>query len=812
MRAKYLLLSLICTVAFWFYLSPSVHADLKIVDDGDFFSESEIIELETSHQNTKFNYYIQTISSLNGEPIDQLSEELLNEVSSEGYHAVLLLSQADREIYMNVNRGTTIDRLVRQISDTDPFGLLIEQTFIPYAVEGDFSQGVHSLLSEIESLELRSENQVEQNTNQPPVENSVNPSTPATTPTMSSTSVFIIIMVLLVVVFVIFLIGWFIQQRKMKQQIVDLAEQQKNLLSGILEPYNITTNRLKISQGYTKEQFELLNKELFIILNRVKDREGSIQEIKVPLLDYTAFNNAVDPFKKATREDEKSLEQLTSQLKTMTDTELKATHEISSLNQLLIHITNQIQLIKNDHKIKLEVVSKILDEVKGKLNEAKDLDTQFDFLSAYEKLKNVRSQTEKLEADLKTLIEFISEEKSIQEKISETESTLKDIVKKERLLLVDDNPFPLIDEARANLSPFSESISSGNVTKAKEALSFIIARLNQASEKAHTLISFRDFTFREHKKLKEEIRAYVHLNQRFEQELKKLKEQYVSKHWQHLPLQFERLQQLVERILSQLPVVEKLNQIDVQQYKQANKDMQDLLQSFDTIKKLHDECFQLLTVLQNQKQELIDKISENKHIIQTSYHDVIQHKLPYGTSDLERLKQKTLSLQKALAMSPIDLIEIESEYDLAKEQALEHHQAVKNLLSEKRAIERKWQDVKASYQTAMSRYQLSLSSSSFRNRFAMCESNIAQYVDQGRYSEANNEISIAQRIILEMKQEHERILAHQRMMAAQAAARAAARRSNSFGGGSGSSGGGSGWGSSGGGSNWKGNSGGGRKW
>lgn len=137
----------------WVVLLPQVaFAKIAVVDDGGFFNEGEVQFLEEEFAHSQFHYYIQMVQSLSGQDIGQKAEHLLDSVREQGYDAVILLAAEEREIYVDAMRGSMIDRTIRQHYGSDPYPMLLNETFIPKVVNGDFSDGIYALISEMDSL------------------------------------------------------------------------------------------------------------------------------------------------------------------------------------------------------------------------------------------------------------------------------------------------------------------------------------------------------------------------------------------------------------------------------------------------------------------------------------------------------------------------------------------------------------------------------------------------------------------------------------------------------------------------------------
>ncbi|GAE30430.1 TPM domain-containing protein [Halalkalibacter hemicellulosilyticus] len=126
-----------------------VEAAVSIIDEGEFFSESEIESLKEQFEDSENDYYIETLMSLGGQSISQFAADTLQEVRSEGYSAVVVISNEEGEIHMEVAEETNVDLVIGSSSIES----ILDETFIPEAINGHFADGIHALLTHIESLE-----------------------------------------------------------------------------------------------------------------------------------------------------------------------------------------------------------------------------------------------------------------------------------------------------------------------------------------------------------------------------------------------------------------------------------------------------------------------------------------------------------------------------------------------------------------------------------------------------------------------------------------------------------------------------------
>lgn len=796
-------------------LLPQVaFAKVAIVDDGEFFTESEVRHLEGEFFDSQFNYYIQTLQSLNGKDIDQEAERLLDNIREQGFDAVILLSAKEREIYIDAMRGSKIDEVIRQHYGSNSYPTILEETFIPEAVNGNFAGGIDALISEVDGLILEKEP-----TPSPQVDKTEpHVSNPNISKQTNSPNSLVGVILILLIALVVGILFYLLKRIKVKRSLEELIERQKAMLARVLEPFNQASDRLKMSAGKTETMFKQLSDELLALLNRVKERESAIERLSVPYSGFAKFSASLRPFDEQSEHDEQQLGVLVTQLEQYLKTELETTRELEQLQKMLNQVEEKITELKANTSSSFQQFFEQVGAVSLQLKEAVALDESLDFLSANEKLPTLRQAITKQESDLQILMEIVAEKGELPVRIDGTEREVKAFVEQEHLKLADEDPFAVMTEARTALIPLDQATRDGHVAEAKRLFDFIETKMKEAKARVETLVAYRDDTTSHHEMLTMNIRRYEKLEAAFSDEMTRLEQVYSDVHWNHLPKQFATLTELVANINKELPTVEEWLAEDVQQYKKAQKTMNGLLRDFATIEQLYEQCFQAFEQLENKKVALGAMIQNMRQRLDTLINDVRAHRLPLNQEELQYFQANVQSWNQLISMVPLNLERLDKEVTEGKAQLEQVSQEIALLIERKRQAERQWQDVQADFHTASRRYGGKVRMSSYRSRFRACEAQVNQLIQNGLYDDVRSEVQIARRLIDEMKKEHDQRVAEERMRAMAAAAALAASRRHSGGGGSsggwgggGHSGGGSSWGS-GGGSSFGGHSGGGSKW
>ncbi|MET3506802.1 septation ring formation regulator EzrA [Halalkalibacter oceani] len=804
-------------------LPTSVSAAVTVDDQGEFFSAEEVEKLETEYNETEFDYYVRTIPSLSGESIGEASETLFEDVKGDGFDAAILIAVEESEIHMNVGPGTAIDQAIAQLSNSDPFGRLLDETFVQAAGDGRFGDGIADLVLKVEEL-----GSVVPDAEDSSAEDlAAVPSAPVAPENPNSTSPLLLLAFLILAVLaarIVYLLG---QVKKVAKRLEALVQRQKGLLSNVLEPYQQSLERSEISKGLTKQQFQELHEQLSILLTNAKEQEQTLTAMKESVKkrkyaiafkqigSFAIFSGKqgkttslgkleqeASRFEKGSKEQETMLAGLKDELEQLTAKELETSREIKALQEAATQAETKLEQLQQETELAFPAMKQHIDQALLLLNQAVQLDDAFDFAAASELLPNLKPKWQEIASDLATLEALLTSKETMTADIDQTEEEIRHYTARENLKLADEDPYALLDEARERFVTFSESVAEGRVSHAKAEQARISDLAGEAKRRVETLVTYRDQTAIDHRKITDGILPFQNLERAFERELEQLRSSYAEHHWHYLQERFSRMQELISLIEEKLPLIAKLIDPDEQQYKQGRAEMNHLLEMFQLIEQLHADCFTAYEGLEEQRIRLTDSIASLKKRLSGMEEMATRHRLPVQRYSFEQLRQGIEHLQVDVEQKPLDVTLVAGQFAEEQQRMEQLDELLQTLLRDKQRAEREWQELKSAYQQADRRLGIGFGTGAYQNRFRACEGLIIQYINDGQYAEALSEVAIGRRIVEEMREEERRIARERQRRAAQQAARAAAQRNrhNSGGGGGfggfggGSRGGGSGFG------------------
>lgn len=749
--------ALFVIMTLWF---PSkANAEAVVEDNVSFFSSTEAEQIEAEADDTYFDYYIQTVPTVGEQNIAEAADELLNEVGQQGFDVSVLIVEDVSEIFVNIRPNSEVDDVLGGTSIES----VIDQTFM----NSPDGEGITALIEWFETER-------------------------------TSESFYGMIISIVMIGFAGFIVvGFFIKKRNEKKErqasINTLVDRQKRVLADTLEPYHQANERSELSRGKTQELFKELHQELFQFLTEAKDHEQALNKWigENQKQKKTAFTAAIKGLMQVTEAQETELEEKRTRLKTMIDQEMEISSQIKSMRGQMDQIQQKAKQAKQISSYELTKAMDEIAEAEKKFEEIVAADEAFDFITAANLYTQGESLIETAEAHIELISALLEKQDEVLDQVAQQEEDIKIIVKRENLLLVDEDPYALLQGVRDNYSTFKKSLEYGDAAKANQQYETMQKSIAEAKTKVEYLVQLRDATKKSYLEVEKELRRFQSLDEMFAVEVEKLRETYHSSHWTHIEQSFQQLIKQLSELKTKMPVIASLNDDQTQHYKQANQELTEAQTMLGSARSLYNDCFHTFDQLEAQKNQLEEKAQSLQQEWSATETRVKQLVLPLSNGLLDQSERSIRLLEQGLKEKPLNLSSSEQDLAEASHQLSLMRDEATRMEEEKRQVEREWQDVAASYQRISRKLSLSFSGSSFRRRFETAQQQIVRLISQGSYASAKSEVDIARRIVDEMREEERRIARNAQTAATISTMRHSSRNSSGGSWGSGGSRGGS---------------------
>ncbi|MBM7094436.1 TPM domain-containing protein [Bacillus sp. H-16] len=717
----------ICTILLGsalFAVPSNTFADVTIEDTGQFFTDSETTSLEEEHSDAAFNYYIYTVPSLEGESIEDLSYEVENQASP-GYDAILVLAMDESEVYINPVSAGFEEAVLSLFSSYEG---LLDETFMPSAVDGDVAGGIDELIRYTEAS--RSE--------------------PAEAESSGAATFFFIVLTGAAGAGGFFLL---FRHRKAKRRKSEVLKKQKQVISGAYPVLNKADDKRELTRGKTKEVFDHLFVQVQTFISENEKREKEIVKIKPPFFNQLSFHSNMTALDRDAAGEDERLAKLKEEIERLIEKELRVGTEFNELYGRFEASEKRLGELKEQSEFPMASLDADKYQVKELLIELKASDYSFDYLNTKDALSSIKPEVESFTDKVIVQEKLLNEISHLEEAINAAKADVKMVIDRERLKIVEFNPLGLLQEAEKTNSELREHIADGGVAAAVRANDRIKLLIKEAKEGIQNRIRIRERIVKQLPVFENTMQSYRAQESNFSAEIEKLRSSFAEQHWIELHSTFTDLSARAGQGLQTVEKINKLMANDVQRYKEADVMTESLKKEMDFMEKLYNECFFTFDRLMEEKGEAEQTIEDMKSQVDSLFSIIEDERLPDDTSELSVIKDHLETLSKEINTLPLDLTAMQEEIRSQRKGLRKVSGAVDKRVEEKRRAEREWREVEGSFITADKRYGFSMFSNPYRKRFKACEDNVNEAMGKGRYEDVVAEARVVRQIVRELTSE-----------------------------------------------------------
>lgn len=682
-RSQFKLLLLLTTMLCVLNVAPaSLYAEAAdsqthVYDHGLLLSEQERIFLEEEIANAAFSLYFYTVDSLQGTPIADFSSDVYEQLSLKGGDALLLVAENEREVYLEIAIGSSLDKAIIEApaygGDTQ-YSQLLDEAFIPYAIDGDYAQAALSVLSHLEKLRTEMERRLQTpailgqespRTNTPAPDNSPNGTennTENVAKMLSQVFLYIVLLLPVLIVISLFLTGR--QCRKAKQHAIVSNQANLELLHAIAQQLQ---PMLQFSQGKSKEQLSALQNTFYELLQESSDLAQKISAIEIPMF--------------TTRKKLQSIRLLSDTNERHAKTSAAIQAEITAYKKM--EATANETLHRSIEKLQTlqPVLQKYIAETEYPLAKLVDRSTYiekqleqcekfmaFDPKSASELLAEITEQLGTLEADLEAFAKQQFFFKNLAGQLAHTKNELQRTIEQEQLILTEISPLAFLNHIDQQTKDSAAYLRIGDTQAAGAIMQTIEASIADAYSQIKQTIRARNGNAQMIASSTKRLQAFdgTYITT-LEKQLHIIQTYYHERHWTDLPAKIGVLADQHRQMHELLKTAIQLTAVNVQKYYEAEAILQKIITFLDTIEPLANDILHLKNHLDNQFAGYENALSQIRNFALATRNQanfVITAKISAAN---EQLSQAILYAEKTLLVMPRDLTTI--------------HQAVQNAQS-----------------------------------------------------------------------------------------------------------------------------------
>ncbi len=753
MKKRHILGGLLFLFALYISNPMNSMAALVIEEDEElFFSTEEIEYLEETYTDSHFDYLIKSVSQMENEAIESEAEMIFLEANVD---ALLLIHQ--NEVQFQTAADSAIEDAILQGQGSNAYEEILNDTFINGAEQDDFVLAVESLINEIEerfvNLEMPNESgeMIEEETIES--EAITIPSTANNGPNITWFSTILFLAISLAVLTGVRIV---LKKQSDKKRIAELSalqERQKKLLSGVLQPYNNVSERLKLSKGQTVVALKQLEKQLFYILTNAKERDNHIEDLLGQSLKTDDYALQVENIEVETENDERLFTELTEETDTVMNSEKKASEQINQLKENIGTFETKFQSSIASQTNSFSFISSTLEEVNIGLNKAEELEKHLDYVGASQLLETLTERFNEMDRDFSLLQDLKDSLSSIKQNMNKQKELLMNQIADESLHTIVhqvEQAFIKIEQAFSNLS---NDVMEGKAKAAEDEKRFIDKQLEEVSELVESLIFKRDHSWLNLEKMEQELLYFKEKESDFDRELNRLQKQYNQVHWHDLQSLFYELNNRIQSIKTVMGEVKR--SLDEQHYEEAYEETERLKFEIQEIDQMYVQCFARFEELESERKQLLDQMNHLEREISKLLHTVNLEAIPMDTLDISRLLNQTQFEKNDLQQGIVHLGEFQEKVRQLEQQYEKWLDELTFWKKKKAELDRQWSVAKRSYEKAERRYEKDMPIHSYRREFSYCEREIQRLLAAGQYNQASNQLQLLEQIPRDMKKDYE---------------------------------------------------------
>lgn len=757
-------------ILLFFSFSTIVLADTPerqgvVSDYTSLFSDEEMDNLINLLSDEEYDFHILAIDNLDGENINSFSDDVFEDWDLSERDVLIVISEGDRKISLRTGSDTSLDKAILSSGGYKAF---IDTHFIPFAKKGDFTGGVLNLTNKISSLDATSvESSPVTTPSSDKKEEVIPPSVQVDDSDEEESSFFSILIAIVSFFFTVLALYlgsmvWIKRKRTVQMQ-EDMAKQFDELIISIhrtnekLRPYLTFTN------GTTGKSVQQLNDSIEKLLIDSVQLQKKFQSISLPLIHLERATKEINGFPSLLMkmEQERSVCDLAIEDIVAIEKELKKAIDMSK--EELSQVKNRFTELTTTLSFPLEEIQEKIAPISSLIEKADDLE-EFDPIEAKKELGKAVLKLNEIRSNLSSIETHTSVFQNLPNVTEKRKNQIEELVKQEGLLLTEESPYRFFDEINKQNELLGSYLRIGNTEKSSVCLDVIMKALDEALQMTNNIIQTRNQNVADILRVEKEISEFTpELDRKFQDELLLLQSNFSDVHWKELTISYESSKKLVDWVVETLPTVKVLNDTDVQEYKKARKQLDELLNHVTKMNLLKTECFSKYKELQQKYDLLLQmknaKQNEFQKILSTIRHHSLPNRDSFKLHD-SNVGKMILDLERLINTKPYDLIKTDSSLKQLGEYISALNSEVNHVVQEKQDAERRLREAQSRYSSAQSRYGTRIRSN-YGTNYTSHSNDVERLIQEGEYTRAISTVVMLESISREMETEYNHIIAQE---------------------------------------------------
>jgi uncharacterized membrane protein YgcG len=739
-----------------------------VTDEAGILTGSDIAAIEAAVKQADFDLYVYTTNDLHDTPIDEYATSLYSAWSLQADDALLIVDMGYREAFLEMTINSKLERALlnsAEYSGQDSHSRLLDDTFIPYAIDGDFGGAIVAVITKLDQL-LSAYDQGApapanpgQGTTQPA------PSAPSTSPTgtaASSPNGALIFGVIIGLVLLAVLLYQWSQRRTVKRHYAELKEAYRTALGSINKLEQELAPLVQLSRGQSEAYLKSLHDQHYELLQASTDYRSELDAHQLPFwisgrvkAELGTLSQRVQSFQQQADELQAAVNQYRSRENTISEQVKASEREWQAAEQAL-------STLVQTSGWRLEKLEQELRQLKQILDEYIDAVT-FDPLSIEDQVRSLDSQIDQLTERIRDAKHSADEQAQLTERIAAARSKIDQLVQSERLILTEIDPYAILDEMPGQLSQLEQVLHDGDAARAVAIVNRMNERIQEAVRLVTDSITARDWNTQAVEQIRSQLARYTSsFITQLGDSLSRVQERYAEHHWADIPDKIHWITDTQSQISKQLPEVYRLNDANQQRYMECRRRLEHFLDNLQEMREVSEEISKRREQLDQRWNELTERITEIKQRHARCASDISKHALP-STSQiseaLNRSEQAIADLDLMAAANRLNIDELTSRVNATAELCASLERIVQAMIAAKQEAERLAGQLHSNFRSTSASCARFVNTSSYKKRYDVIAGAIIQAIQMGDYDHVRSCVNEGETLLKQMRQEYQMKLA-----------------------------------------------------
>lgn len=555
-------------------------------DDAGLFSSSEIYKLNTELSGQEYQMYVNTATGMDEAQGLAYANQIYDRSNFDKNDIVLVITTNPNYVHLVFQNAVLANKIAN--SNERTVQGVTDNEFVPSAQDGDIVGGVlavNKYINHVPFTTVISQKLAQVGLNW-------------------GSAIALLIGGIALIWFLIWLIIRLNQMGKLRtrrQQIQVQHDQIATSLNSLIVSDLFKELEMGFVTGQTKEMIEQLQAQLMkehahiaILQQQIDAVRISISSVKKSATDLEQIEQQQTEWATDMANVQKHHQEIDELSRTVRGMVEASKVNLEQVKQTVANLEKQYQYPLTAMKDRIATIEHILQE-------ADQLD-EFDFIKAKEPAERADQWLDVLLEDIRLYGEWVQRSQRYTAEIDNTEHELRPIVEREKLKLTVDDPFRLLEHARAEEIRLTQLLAGGNVELIRQSMTVIEQDIAEARQLVSDLIRFRDESNKTLMMAQQQMTDFRTMPEVYNQEVSRLQGEYANVHIQEQGARYQEIQKRQGEVNILTPQMVNALHDQIQQYRQANIWSEQVRESLSRMEELRTEITSYKDLLDNQKQ------------------------------------------------------------------------------------------------------------------------------------------------------------------------------------------------------------------